>query len=179
MPILETSWLPVAQALGFESEKQMLQQLYEEAGFSLKELEHVIGFSYITVRRRLMDCGIKLRGRGGAHKVKRRKLLAVPDAELKFTPPNELALHYKVHLSTVFSEKRLRKRTKGEVAWDAVLKPIEPPDELCTSAQSLQSNISTGSASQLRGTSSLPNGSSEAQPTSPSTEDEWPLDNLF
>lgn len=121
MPALEETWLPVAHSLGFNNEKEMLEHLYNEAKFSLKEIEHVIGYSYISIRRRLMLYGIELRNRGGPHRTGRRRLLALSNSEVKFTPPNDLARKYNVHISTVFAEKRLRKAQMGEIAWNSVL----------------------------------------------------------
>ena len=126
MANLEESWLPVASSLGFLSELDMLEHLYLDAGFSLKEMERVIGYSSISIRRRLLMNGVSLRKRGGPNRVGKRRLLAVPDSELKYTPPNEVAATYNVHVSTVFSEKRLRRIMKGEEVWNAVLKTPSP-----------------------------------------------------
>lgn len=171
MPILEASWLSTAQSLGFTSEAEMLQHLYEEAGFSLKEIEHVIGFSYISIRRRLIMSGVELRQRGGPNRKGVRRLLAVSDSELKFTPPPQLAQRYNVHVATVFSEKRLRKATKGEATWNAILAQ--------NSASSLPLPTSNDLPPSPDGISSSPSGSSAADPTSTSTEEGWQLETLL
>lgn len=112
MPFLEKSWNPEAQALGYENEKEMLQDLYEVNGFTIKEIARMLGFSFFNVRKRAMSWGIRMRTRGGPNNVGNRRLKGIPDAELFSKSPAVLAQEWGVHIATVFSEKRLRERTK-------------------------------------------------------------------
>ena len=119
MPTLEESWLPYARTLGFESEAQMLETLYLEEGLSLSDIGQVVAKSRIAVRRRLIMLGVPLRDRGGPNRTGKRRLTHISDLDLKFKSPDLIAAEQGVHVSTVFSEKRLRKALKGEI-WNSL-----------------------------------------------------------
>lgn len=110
MSVIEESWRPVAQTLGFQSEEEMLKDLYVVQLFSLKELAHIVGYSPWSVRRRLIQHHIPLRGRGGDNRQSgKRKLSHIQLTKLMSVSPAALAVEYGVHISTVFAEKRLRR----------------------------------------------------------------------
>jgi hypothetical protein len=105
------SWHPIAETLGFESEKEMLQHLYIDQGFSINELSTIIGFCTSSVRYRLITHLIPLRPRGGSEsKVGKRRLKHVPADELINKSAQVVATKYQVHVSTVYAEKALRKK---------------------------------------------------------------------
>jgi hypothetical protein len=109
MSIITTSWNPEAQALGFENEKEMLYDLYMLNNFSLSQIAKMLGYSYFSVRRRLLIWGINLRHRGGPNNNGNRRLRFLSDEELA-AQPKEIALSHGVHIATVFAERRLREK---------------------------------------------------------------------
>lgn len=116
MPILEESWQPIADSLGFKDEKAMLMSLYNEDGFSINEISKIIGYAAWSVRRRLIMHGIKLRGRGGPNNLGKRALLQVDDDKLFHTGAGQLAMEYKISTATVFAERRLRRSECSSVS---------------------------------------------------------------
>lgn len=115
MPILDQSWNPEAQTLGYENEREMLIDLYNEQNFSIGQIAEVIGYSAFSVRKRLMMFGVSLKSRGGPNNRRgKRRLIDVSDEELFGTSPAKLAYAKNVHIATVFAEKRFRERKKGE-----------------------------------------------------------------
>jgi hypothetical protein len=107
MPAIEESWLEVAKTLGYENEREMLLQLYQE--FSINEIAKIIGYTAWSVRRRLLEQGVQLRSRGGPNKLGKRALINVSDEELASLSQLELAAKYKVCVATVYAERRLRR----------------------------------------------------------------------
>lgn len=114
MSVLSQSWSAEANALGYENEREMLKNLYEDREMSFSEIAHVLGYSLASVRKRVIAYGIGTRKRGGPNFFGRRKLKAVPSEELEKTSPKVLAEKYRVHIATVFKEKR--ERAKMEAA---------------------------------------------------------------
>lgn len=112
MAVLETSWTAEAQTLGYQDEREMLNDLYFEHGYSINQIAKVLGHSSFVVRKRLMMLvKLPLRQRGGPNNVK-RKLAAVTNDVLFKTSPKILAAAFKVHEATIFAEKRLRQKQK-------------------------------------------------------------------
>lgn len=113
----EESWDPVAKTLGFESEGEMLKYFYVQERRSIKEIAKVVGFAAWTVRRRIQHLEIPLRSRGGPNHSGKRKLAHVSDADLAGNPV-KLAIKHNVHISTVFSERRIRQ-------WSSALSALQ------------------------------------------------------
>lgn len=115
MPITPESWQPIADTLGFRNEGEMLMNLYLQQEFSLREMGLILGYSSISIRRRLIMLGVPMRLRGGAaNRIGRRLLKMVSNEELFDGKPDELAAKHGVHVVTVFAEKRLRKGEKKD-----------------------------------------------------------------
>ena len=112
----EESWQGLADTLGFDSERTMLQHFYLEQGFSIRQMADKLGYSTFAVRRRLLSFGIELRRRGGPNGLGITSLGHLTDEELFKTSPAELAKAYEVHISTVFTEKRRRTKRREENA---------------------------------------------------------------
>lgn len=108
MPILEESWQPLADTLGFPNEREMLNELYLLQRLSLSQIAKVLGVSHVNVRRRLLGHGIPLRARGGRNRTK-RILADVPSAELFSPQVNIQAYQRGIHPSTIFAERRRRR----------------------------------------------------------------------
>lgn len=105
------NWHSVAATLGFDSESEMLKNLYMEQKFSLNQLRHILGYSTYSIRRRLILLGIEMRARGGPdNRTGRRRLKHISADELTNTPASQLAERHKVHLSTVYAETRFRRK---------------------------------------------------------------------
>lgn len=148
MPILEESWLPLANTLGFSTEEEMLRHFYQQMNFSLSEIAKVLGVAPWSVRRRLLNLRILLRARGGPNRVGKRRLQDVSDSELKHISPTALAKFYDVHIATVFGEKRLRKAALGEKKWNSVSLPT--PEVLARMRQQADTTSSSPtSASEI------------------------------
>jgi hypothetical protein len=109
MPMPEESWLPIAQALGYTGEKEMLENLYLTQQMSINEIAFVLGYAGWTVRRRLLEYNIRLRSRGGPNKQGQRKLKDLSDDELTNLTALDLAAKYNVSQATVYAERRFRK----------------------------------------------------------------------
>lgn len=107
MAQVEASWDPVAKTLGFENENEMLKYLYVQEKRSIGEIAKVVGFAPWSVRRRLLNLEVPLRRRGGPNHAGKRKLGHISDEELAGNPV-KLACNHKVHISTVFAERRIR-----------------------------------------------------------------------
>lgn len=115
--MLSESWQPIADTLGFKSEEEMLKHLYLSQSFSLLQMKQVLGYSTYAIRRRLIEFGIPLRSRGGPdNRLGRRKLKDISDSKLLTTKSEALAEEFKVHVSTVFAEKRFRAAEKERFA---------------------------------------------------------------
>jgi DNA-binding protein Fis len=63
-----TGWQELQRELGFMTEKDMFVELYEKN--SLQKLAGMLGVSHYTLRKKLAEHNIKIRGRGGPHGVK-------------------------------------------------------------------------------------------------------------
>lgn len=109
MSIIEESWEPFAEALGYKDERDMLMRLYLNENYSIKEIAHILGPAPWSVRRRLVAHGIPLRSRGGPNKLGKRKLINIKDEDLFTTDVTELAILHNCSESTVFAERRLRR----------------------------------------------------------------------
>lgn len=59
------NWKKVARDAGFNSEKEMWDELYTRTCSSIKNLADRLGFGTYTVKRRLSIHGVVLRSRGG------------------------------------------------------------------------------------------------------------------
>lgn len=59
-----TGWEKLAEAMGYASVKQMLEAEYGKKG--LKTLCTEFNVSQFTLRKKLTECGIKIKKRGGA-----------------------------------------------------------------------------------------------------------------
>jgi hypothetical protein len=108
MPVMEESWNPIAQSLGYKNERDMLLRLYEHEQFSITQIAKVVGYAAWTVRRRLVQQGIKIRGRGGPNHTQ-RKLQHVSDADIFNLDVSQVAIKYDCNESSVYSERRLRR----------------------------------------------------------------------
>jgi hypothetical protein len=62
-------WDALARSLGYENEKQMLEDFYcdDKQGLSVKEISEKFGAGTATISRRLQMNNIDKRGRGGAN----------------------------------------------------------------------------------------------------------------
>lgn len=123
MPIIEESWQPLADTLGYSDEQEMLQDLYLKQTMSLMQIARVLGVSHVNVRRRLLNHGVPLRGRGGPNRTKRR-LESIPDSELFGPKVNMQAYYRKVHPSTIFAERRRRKNAVRTNLSDTVSREV-------------------------------------------------------
>lgn len=110
----EESWAPIAQTLGFQSEEEMLNHLYTLQRFSINQISRIVGYSGFSVRRRLILLNINLRGRGGPNNKGVRLLRSLTNEQLFDGSPSKLAEEHKVHISTVFAEKRFREGEKKQ-----------------------------------------------------------------
>lgn len=106
---LNQDWNPLAKDLGYTNEREMLQDMYEQLRFSVRDIAKVVGCSNYCVRNHLVDCGIKLRRRGGPQNQNKRKLIDVDAETLFMEDAEELAARYNVHSTAVYRERRLRK----------------------------------------------------------------------
>lgn len=104
------NWLPIANTLGFLTEREMFEDLYLKQEFSLSQLKGILGYSVWTIRNRLVRSGIPLRQRGGPNnRLGARRLKNLTLEEL-FQPAQKIVDKYHVHLSTVYAEVRFRKK---------------------------------------------------------------------
>ena len=103
------SWDHHAHLLGYENEEEMLKDLYVKQGFSFADLSRKLGYSQGNVRRRLMFLGIPIRPRGGKNRTGITKLMKLSNLELA-GKPDKIAEALDVSISTVFGERRRRKR---------------------------------------------------------------------
>lgn len=65
MPREFSSWNATTRENGYNSEREMLEDLYEKSGISIRALGIVLGKPYATVKYRLEMHGFRLRSRGG------------------------------------------------------------------------------------------------------------------
>lgn len=107
MPILPESWQPIAETLGYKSEREMLEDLYVTQGFSIQDLAVKLGYARNNIRRRLLIHGFELRSRGGKNNRGDGKLAELPDEKMRENPFT-LAKEFGVHPATVFRERRKR-----------------------------------------------------------------------
>jgi len=119
MSYLAESWGPVARTLGYANEREMLVDLYTAQGWSLEIIATALGFARANVRKRLLEHGVKLRGRGGRNALGHRKLAALSDAALSESIFKIAAVH-NCHVSTVLLERKRRKQ------WSSALSPPPP-----------------------------------------------------
>lgn len=120
------SWLPIAQTLGFATEKEMLEHLYVKEGWSIDDIAKRLGYARINVRKRLLQHNITLRGRGGNNRHVTDRLAAVED----LSNPTQVAKQLGLHPSTAYKERRRR----------------------CSSASSVQQENSTDLPPEANGT---------------------------
>lgn len=111
MPANEQDFCREVSALGYESEKEMLVDLYST--YSLSEMAKILGYSTFCIRRKMILLGIKLRPRGGTNNKGNRILKDVSD-ELLARPTKEVAELFNVHDSTVHGERRLRRALSSD-----------------------------------------------------------------
>lgn len=111
MARLEESWEGKAKALAYNSEREMLYDMYFTKGLVLKQIADILSSSTHSVRRRLMGYGFTLRRPGGPVNLGRRVLADLPEPELFNTNPLTLSLLHDVNTNTVYRERRLRKLT--------------------------------------------------------------------
>ena len=97
-------WNIVFEALGYESEKAMLEDLYVKQGMSVNDLSRHLGYSRNSIRLRLVEHKIKTRSRGGANY--KGKLHLASDADL--ADIKLAAVKFDVHLSAVHKERKRR-----------------------------------------------------------------------
>lgn len=100
------SWEPIVQALGYESEKAMLEDFYVAQAMSVADLAQRLGYSRGIVIQHLEAAGITLRGRGGPNRKVSSKLTSVKDEDFVDIPA--LASKLGMHHSTVYKEARRR-----------------------------------------------------------------------
>lgn len=100
------SWEPIVQALGYDSEKAMLEDFYTAQGMSIGDLSKRLGYSRGIVIQHLTTAGIKLRKRGGPNRKVSSKLSSIPDEE--FADVHQLSAKLDMHYSTVYKEARRR-----------------------------------------------------------------------
>ena len=106
--VSERSWNAEANTLGYESEKQMMHDLYVVNNFSIAQMAEMLGYSFFSVRKRLQSWGISLKRRGGPNNHGKRRLATITKEELMKQSPTEIAKKYDVCVATVFAEKRFR-----------------------------------------------------------------------
>lgn len=126
-------WHVIATTLGFKHDKEMLEHFYA-GGMSIHEISSAIGFSTWSVRRKLLEYGVQLRGRGGPHHAGQSKLCKVDLKELFETKIADLVFKYDVHAATVANERRRRRKDYAAFLRDlsnGVVKPTaastDPP----------------------------------------------------
>jgi hypothetical protein len=109
MSYITESWDHVAHLLGFETEEEMLKDLYVKQHYSMYDLARKLGYSQGNVRRRLRKYDIPLRPRGGKNRTGLGRLSTISNVDLG-GKAEDVAEKFGVHLSTVFGERRRRKR---------------------------------------------------------------------
>ena len=104
-------WEELAKRLGYESEKQMLTNLYEEEGLSVKRVAEKLGAGPATILRRLGIYGINKRPRGGANSpAKQRLKLHLMDQRLLMSQSHtETAKQLGASYSVVYKHVRQKK----------------------------------------------------------------------
>lgn len=152
MSQLPESWEPIAKTLGYPDEKSMLVDLYEKEGLSITDLAKKLGYARNSVRRRLLEYGIKPRSRGGLNNLGMSKLRDVSDEDLKHA--RMTAKKHGVCVSTVFKEAKRRKERE------------------CNSAQSPPSPTSSELAGGDNGTSASRMSGSNTPDTQTGTKEE-------
>lgn len=110
MSYLPESWDPIAKVIGYDNEREMLEDLYGKQGLSYQQLADVLGYSRGNVRRRILSYGIEPAKRGGAQRVSSGKFKDVHDS--RFDNPRQLAKDLNVSVAAVYMEKRKRKLTR-------------------------------------------------------------------
>lgn len=93
----------------FESTSQLLEYLYVTQHYSLSQLAELYECHLTTVRRKLLQLGIKLRHRGGNHD---RTRIFITDEEFRTMSLKEIAFKKGCHISTV-SKKYKQYLMKG------------------------------------------------------------------
>lgn len=151
MSVIAESWDPIAKALGYETEREMLQDLYEIQGFSVSELSKRLGYAQNNVRRRLMFNDIPLRSRGGRNNRGGTRLAKLSDAELA-KDARVLAHEQQVHISTIFRERRIRQQCNSAQS--------SPPTPSSTSESESGTSVSPSTATEMP----IETSSEDAQP---------------
>ncbi len=108
--MVQSEWFDIYHGLGYESEFNMLHDLYVEQGMSLNEIAGLLKRSVQTIRIHLDASGIKRRPRGGPNRLGMSRLAKIPDEDLK--RPTLAAVKYDVHPSAIYKEKRKRREAK-------------------------------------------------------------------
>lgn len=143
-------WNIVFEALGYASEKAMLEDLYTKQGMSVNELSEHLGYSRNSIRLRLVDHRIKLRSRGGPNY--KGKLHLASDVDLEDT--KLAAVKFDVHLSAVHKERKRRGWISPQSA--------QQTTSINSSKEEENTSSSDSSASQIP-TTSRPTSSSESE----------------
>jgi hypothetical protein len=175
MAQLPESWEPIAATLGYKNEKVMLQDLYITQGMSVSMLVKKLGFAQNNVRSHLIANGIQPRSRGGPNSLGKTKLRYLTDVELMEVKVGSIVTlnggtQFQVLNSTLYKEKRRRGLLPSTYAVIGG-KDHSERENLCTSAQSPQSLISTDTQVEATPNSPSPSGVSETLDTSNGIED--------
>lgn len=153
MPRLPESWDAIAKILNYETEEEMLKDLYLVQDLSIQAMVKKLGFAQNVIRTRLLGVGVKLRPRGGANSTGHTKFRDVSDEDLmKLKAGDKIILgdnQVTVLYNTLYKEKVRR----------GLITP-------CTSAPSPQLLISTGTPEEATPNSPSPNGACETHDTS-------------
>lgn len=109
-------WNGISKMVGFNSEREMLDNLYTVEGLSINDIAQKLGCGPVTVSQRLERYGIPKRGRGGAnnsHKLTRllfrmdqRRVFSTPDTELAATIGCSVSTVYKYRRSVVIGRRK-------------------------------------------------------------------------
>ena len=110
------NWKKVTRTLGFETEHEMWEELYNNQQSSIEDLHERLGFGTHTIKRRLAVCNIALRGRGGNnHSTPPRKdiLFHLDQRVVVFSTQKELSFLTGCSPAVISTYKTL---SKGETA---------------------------------------------------------------
>lgn len=119
----EITLLPEALHLKYNTEEEMLRDLYEVKGISIGKIAEKLGYASYKIRKRMNALGIVIKPRGGPNHIK-RVLAHLTDEELASESIRSIAAKYAVNEQTVIFERRRRRRIATALKFSSQLQQM-------------------------------------------------------
>lgn len=108
-------WNHLAQRVGFNDRRAMLDDWYNNQGFSLREIGKILKVHTNTVHRMMIQENIPRRGTGGPHNKGNHKLANISNEILFENRRDVLAEALECSPSTVYNERKRRESNEEKV----------------------------------------------------------------